>query len=691
MGLIFGSVFFMLYALGLWQDGRWVPYLIYLLLSTPPVVALMVVFCLRWASGIIHLGHVLSDGGEPTLEECKAAVRSVFRFARNGALWMAFLYISSSVILVYVLYLRHNFSLTEVFYIVLFNAVIALNVGIVTYYAVKMVEQFRLDYTAERLFGAGVYEFPHFRLKIRHKITAVTVAIVAYLLCAAMLMAFNASSRVQQASLEDKLTYWVGELAPRVLNRLETTSGADEASKLGYRLGPQSRLIILNEKGEPVIGDKSDLAEDELARILRPGAGGIIKDYKHQKMIAYRAWPEGEAVAAAVGFWNPAGEGDKSALGLTGLIAVTLFLSMVAVYFMVTDINHPLKGILEFVRALSRGEEGRLSDYSEDEMGQFSRELARTTDLLEAKTRHAELLIENIRQLVQSIQKNTAAVKTASREQLEAVHEQTSAVQEAMTTAREVVATAEQIAESAGRVQSAAEKNLASCRAGSDRVGDSLQGLIGLGEFVEQISTGVQSMGESAKQLREVVSLVEEISNQVNMLALNAQIEASGVGERGRQFETIAGEVRRLSQNTVDAIERISNPIKSAIQFTEEVSRLVRRGQGLVQKGSELADSVNGILHEIKTKAADTDDVARQIAIVTSQQKTASEQLAETIGEIHAGSEQIISDSEEISAATNELVGTAEKLAETLGQESSVSSREEEEAGRSKADGAVTG
>ncbi len=684
MGLIFGSSFFMLYALGLWQDGRWVPYIIYLFLSTPPVVALMIVFCLRWASGIIHLGHVLSDGGKPTVEECRAATKSVFRFARNGALWMAFLFISSSVILISVLYFRHNFSPVEVFYMILFNMVTGINLGIVTYYAIKMVEQFRLDYTAERLFGAGVYEFPHFKLKIWHKIMAVTVAIVAYLLCAAMLMSFNASSRIQQTQLEEKLTYWAGQLPPRVLNHPGVItevheSQREEVPKLGDRLGYRSRLTILNQNGEPIFGDKSDLGDEDVAKILESDSGGVIKNYKHQKMVAYKPFSDYEAVAAVVGFWNPSEGTYRSTIGLVALIAVTLFLSLVAVYFMVTDINHPLKGILEFVRSISRGEEGKLSAYSEDEMGQFSRELARTTELLEAKTRHAELLIENIRQLVRTIQDSVTAVNTASGEQLEAVHEQASSVQEAMTTAREVVATAEQIEDSAKKVQGAAEKNLASCRSGSDRVGDSLQGLMGLGEFVEQISESVQTMEGNARQLEEVVSLIEEISNQVNMLSLNAQIEAAGVTERARQFETVAGEVRRLSQNTMDAIERISNPIKSAIQFTEEVNRLVNRGQKLVDKGSELADSVNGILHEIEAKATDTNDVAKQIAIVTSQQKTASEQLEETISEIHDGSQQIIADSEEISAATNELVITAERLAKTLGQESSATSPEEEE------------
>jgi len=677
MGLIFGSSFFLLYALGMLQDGRWVYYIRYLLFSTPPIIALMTVFCLRWASGIIHLGRILSDGGEPTLEECKAAVKSIFIFARNGALWMTFLFFSFAVIQIIALYFHYNFSSVEVFYMILFNAVIGLNVGIVTYYAVKMLEQFRIDYIAERLFGAGVYEFPHFRLKIRHKITAVTVAIVAYLLCAAMLMAFNASSRVQQAQLEDNLTYWADELPPRLLGRPGTVDKMHneprtaEAPEPGDRLGDLSRLVILSDEGEPILGSKSLLSRDELTRILGSDSGGIIKDYKRQKMIAYRSLPDFGAVAAAVGFWNPRREGDGSAAGLAALVAVSLFLSMAAVYFMITDINHPLDGLLNFIRSISRGEEARLGAYSEDEMGQFCCELARTTDLLEEKTRQARNLIENIRQLVQTIQENTTMVNTASSEQLEAVHEQASAVQEAMATAREVVATAERIAQSAGRVQGAAERNLASCRSGSDRVGDSLQGLMGLGEFVEHISNSVLSMEENAKQLEEVVVLIEEISKQVNLLSLNAQIEAAGGGERARQFETVAAEVRRLSQNTINAIERISSPIRSAIQFAREVNQLVNRGQGLVRKGSELADSVNGILHEIEAKAADTNDVARQITIVTSQQKTASEQLAETIRGIHDGSRRIISDSEKISTATNELVVIARNLAKTIGQEDS--------------------
>ena len=179
------------------------------------------------------------------------------------------------------------------------------------------------------------------------------------------------------------------------------------------------------------------------------------------------------------------------------------------------------------------------------------------------------------------------------------------------------------------------------------------------------------ALGNDIRKMSGVVEIIEEVAIQINLLALNAQIESAGAGEAGKRFEVVAEEVRRLAESTMDSVKRIGVLVNSTLQATDQAVQSARSGAGRVEKGAELADAVGNTFKEIQKQADSTELVARKIAIITSQQKTASEQLADTISGVHASAQQIKESTDNVLTAMAKLSETADRLALSFSEEQS--------------------
>jgi methyl-accepting chemotaxis protein len=173
-------------------------------------------------------------------------------------------------------------------------------------------------------------------------------------------------------------------------------------------------------------------------------------------------------------------------------------------------------------------------------------------------------------------------------------------------------------------------------------------------------------LGENSQKIGGIVDIIDEISDQTNLLSLNAAIEAAGAGEAGKRFSIVAGEVKRLAERTVDAtgqikglIEQIQKASNATIMLTEEGTKGVDAASTRVARVSEALGGIIAMVQE-------TTGAAREIKLSTQQQTTASEQMAETIAEVRDVAAQVAASAEETAQAIAELTGLAENLRELL-------------------------
>ena len=234
---------------------------------------------------------------------------------------------------------------------------------------------------------------------------------------------------------------------------------------------------------------------------------------------------------------------------------------------------------------------------------------------------------------------------------------------EIATTIKELVVTARQIAESARRVSGIADETAAGARAGDQTVQRTHEAVTGIRGQVDVIVTHMLDLGRKSQQVGGILDVINELSEQTNILAINASIEAAGAGEAGRRFGVVADEVRKLADRvggSTKDIRSIIDDIRSSIHTTVMATEA---GSKAVDAGTRQFGDVSAAFREIARLVETTTEAAREIELSTKQQTTAVEQVNEAIASVaQASRESEVSSAQTLQTVT-ELNGLARDLA----------------------------
>jgi len=269
-----------------------------------------------------------------------------------------------------------------------------------------------------------------------------------------------------------------------------------------------------------------------------------------------------------------------------------------------------------------------------------------------------------LRMNITRIQSSSNELHTAASQQTTGAREQAAAMNEIATTIKELVATARQIAESAQRVTDIAEKTGEGARGGDQTLTRTEDAVNGIRGQVDVIVAHMLDLGRKSQQVGVILEVINELSEQTNILAINASIEAGGAGESGRRFGVVADEIRKLADrvgaSTKDIrtlIEEIRSAIHTTVMATESGSKAVEAG---TRQFREVSTAFQGIMRLVNT----TTEAAREIELSTKQQTTAVEQVNEAIASVAQASRE----SEVSSTQTLQAVTDLTSIARNLGR-----------------------
>ncbi len=179
---------------------------------------------------------------------------------------------------------------------------------------------------------------------------------------------------------------------------------------------------------------------------------------------------------------------------------------------------------------------------------------------------------------------------------------------------------------------------------------------------VKKSAENIEKLGESSKQIGEIISVIDDIADQTNLLALNAAIEAARAGEQGRGFAVVADEVRKLAERTTEATKQIASMIKGIQEETTEAVKAMNKGNQEVTSGIDLADKAGESLEEILSSTTEVMDMVNQIAAASEEQSATSEQISKNVQSISKVTsesasriENVARSAEELSRLTNDL------------------------------------
>jgi twitching motility protein PilJ len=272
------------------------------------------------------------------------------------------------------------------------------------------------------------------------------------------------------------------------------------------------------------------------------------------------------------------------------------------------------------------------------------------------------VLVGRINDAAGRVTQATEIAQQTSAELLAAAERQSQEIQDAGRSALDMARQMSQVSGDANQSAQVARQSLAAAGKGTQAVQDSIKGMNEIREQIQETSKRIKRLGESSQEIGEIVELISDITEQTNVLALNAAIQAASAGEAGRGFTVVAEEVQRLAERSGEATKQIAAIVKTIQTDTQDaVSAMEESTQGVVE-GAKLSDAAGQALAEIGAVSQTLAQLIENISSATRQQADSATGVASKMQEILRVTEQTTAGTQKTANAVGELAGLATEL-----------------------------
>ena len=292
-----------------------------------------------------------------------------------------------------------------------------------------------------------------------------------------------------------------------------------------------------------------------------------------------------------------------------------------------------------------------------------------TEDITGAIADSINFAVEALRSLVSTINETAVQVAAAAQETqatamhlAEAAEHQAQQIASASAQINEMASSIDEVSKNSVESADVAQRSVQIAAKGAEVVRQTIQGMDNIRDQIQETSKRIKRLGESSQEIGSIVELINDISEQTNILALNAAIQAASAGEAGRGFAVVADEVQRLAERASNATKRIEALVQTIQSDTNEAVSSMEQTTAEVVAGARLAEDAGLALGEIEKVSNDLADLIQNISQAARQQSTAATSITATMSVI----QEITTQTSHGANQTAESIGNLAQLAADL-------------------------
>lgn len=468
---------------------------------------------------------------------------------------------------------------------------------------------------------------------------------------------------------------------------VQQLTGTIQIGKKGYTmmLDPNRRYIY-----HPTIEPGTEATEDYLDVMFENETGEFSYEYDGNEKISVFHTNEqtGWKLVGTIDYSEIQNEAASVWSTLTFIVGISIVVGAIVILFLIRSVTRPIQEIKEKAKIISTGDLTQSIEVkTSDEIGQLGAAFNEMQTGLKDLIRDVEWNAQQVAASAQELNAN-ADQMTNSTEQVSLAIQEVSAssetqlgnTEESVNALEEVTAKAGHIVDSSTKVSELVTQMSSQAEVGGQAVSDTLNQMTSIQSSVDNTNMNIASLLERSKEVNTILNAITDISEQTNLLALNAAIEAARAGEHGRGFAVVADEVRHLAEQSKTSANEISEivhgiqgDVQNAVEKMSQVTANVNDGLDVsydaIDKFGEILrssvaikpqmDDVMRIAEQMSEKVQDVTATAHNLASIARNNAASSEEVA-------ASTEEQLAAMQEISASSKSLTSMAEDLTEKI-------------------------
>jgi len=365
--------------------------------------------------------------------------------------------------------------------------------------------------------------------------------------------------------------------------------------------------------------------------------------------------------------------GDGRILGSTWISIFAGIIALGAIVGLLVALNRAQRERYETTMELNNRNQEAIMRLL-DEMGSLAEgdltvKATVTEDMTGAIADSINFAIEQLRSLVQTINDTSVQVASSAQETqatamhlAEAAEHQATEINSASERINEIAVSIDQVSKNSAESADVAQRSVQIATKGAGVVRETIAGMDSIRDQIQETSKRIKRLGESSQEIGSIVELINDISEQTNILALNAAIQAASAGEAGRGFAVVADEVQRLAERATNATRRIETLVQTIQSDTNEAVTSMEQTTSEVVAGARLAEDAGTALGEIESVSTSLSDLIQGISSAARQQSSAATNITQAMHTIQSITRQTSQGANQ----TAESIGNLAQLAADL-------------------------